>query len=230
MLKKQRIQLPPEEVLQKTTLRRDLLKTICSELLPKEGAITLEIGCGHGHFLTEYAKAHPDSTCIGIDLLNGRIERADRKKDRSPEKNLHFLKAEATEFLLALPKQIQIEAYFLLFPDPWPKRRHHKNRLLDSDFLSLAAQKSSPTSPFYFRTDHCDYFEWGRKAFEAHPDWAIAPELNWAFEQTTVFQEKAESYQSLIAIKVDPAKSKEKSGKELSKEPSHRLILQNNRH
>jgi tRNA (guanine-N7-)-methyltransferase len=210
MLKKSRVRSEPEEVVQKNQKRRDQLKEVCADSFLKEDTITLEIGCGHGHFLTEYAKAHPDSTCIGIDLVTGRIERALRKKDRIQEKNLHFLKAEAVEFLLAIPAEIQIKAYFLLFPDPWPKRRHHKNRLLDFDFLSLAAKKGIVSCPFYFRTDHDDYFEWGREAFADHPKWELATEFDWPFERASVFQEKAETYQSLAAIKANPAKTKER--------------------
>ncbi len=219
MLKKSRIRSKPEEVIQKIEKRLDHLRALCAELFEREETITLEIGCGHGHFLTEYAKAHPKSKCIGIDLLTGRIERALRKKEKIQKKNLYFLKAEALEFLWVIPEKIQIETYFLLFPDPWPKRRHHKNRLLDFDFLSLAAKKSVVSCPFYFRTDHADYFEWGREAFVNHPDWELRAKVNWPFERASVFQEKADSYQSLVAIKVNPTKTKETPEQALSESP-----------
>ena len=65
----------------------------------------LEIGCGHGHYLSDYASAHPEEHCIGIDLLNRRVEKADRKKEKRELSKLQFLKAEAVEFLETLPER-----------------------------------------------------------------------------------------------------------------------------
>src|SRR5690606_2010710 len=116
--------------------------------------VTLEIGCGHGHFLTAYARAHPDEHCIGVDLLQGRVSKAERKRAAATIHNLHFLKADAWETLTVWPEQVRIRNIWILFPDPWPKRRHEERRLIGESFLYLLAQHSSPNASLYFRTDY----------------------------------------------------------------------------
>jgi len=169
-------------------------------LPPSPAALTLEIGCGHGHFLTRYAEAHPERFCLGVDILNDRLERATRKRDRASLGNLYFQKAEAAELLECLPAGITFAEVFLLFPDPWPKKRHHKNRLVRPDFLTSLAEWMAPGGRFYFRTDHAEYFAAGREVLAQHPRWRIAPAAPWPFEEATVFQLKAPAYQSLVAV------------------------------
>ena len=149
--------------------------------------------------MTDYAAAHPDELCVGIDLLADRIERAKRKRDRAGRPNLHFLQAEARLFLSELPPAARIGRLLLLFPDPWPKLRHHKHRILQPDFLSTVAEHAAPDCRFYFRTDFAPYLEEGRAALAAHPRWALVEEP-WPFERETVFQARADSFGSLVAV------------------------------
>ncbi len=169
-------------------------------LPPPPAAITLEIGCGHGHFLTRFAEAHPERFCLGIDILSDRLERANKKRNRVGLTNVHFHKAEAAELLECLQAGIAFAEVFLLFPDPWPKKRHHKNRLVRADFLESLAARMAPGGRFYFRTDHAGYFADGREVLEQHPRWRIVPDAPWPFEEPTVFQLKAPAYQSLVAV------------------------------
>ena len=174
------------------------LRELLPSLLVGRDRITLEIGCGHGHFLTAYAKAHPDRFCLGIDLVTDRIERATRKRDRAKAANLAFLIAEAEEFLESLPAGVRLGELFILFPDPWPKRRHHKNRLLQANFLSSLARWCEPNARLCFRTDYRPYFAEASQMIAAHPRWSLSGEP-WPFELATVFQERAPSYQSAVA-------------------------------
>lgn len=175
------------------------LKALLSNVLQGKSRPTLEIGCGHGHYLTAYATAHPEAFCVGIDLLKDRIARAERKKNRARLANLVFIQAEAADLLNALPKEVALANVFILFPDPWPKRRHHKNRIIQPGFLSDLAAKSSPEAHLHFRTDYAPYFDDARRTVSAHDQWRIAPEAAWPFELETVFQSRANAYQSLIA-------------------------------
>jgi tRNA (guanine-N7-)-methyltransferase len=176
--------------------------------------IVLEIGCGHGHFLTAYAAAHPEKFCVGFDIELNRIERAGRKRARAElENNLNnlvFVRAEATEFFTALPEHVRFTDVFILFPDPWPKRRHHKNRMIRPEILSaLAARAVGATEEgqgtrLYFRTDYAPYFADARQTIAEHGAWIIAPAgTPWLFEYQTVFQgraERSQGFQSLIAF------------------------------
>lgn len=180
------------------SLRDELSRVFSGSAAP----VVLEIGCGHGHFLSRYAHDFPAHFCLGIDLLKDRLDRATRKRDRAKLVNLHFVKTEAAKFLECLPAGLSFHSVFLLFPDPWPKKRHHKNRLVRADFMAALAARMAPGGQFYFRTDHAEYFEAGRAILAEHPDWHIEPESAWPCEEATVFQLKAEAYHSLVATVV----------------------------
>ena len=163
----------------------------------------LEIGCGHGHLLTAYAEAHPEKTCIGIDIIADRITRANRKMNRARLANVHFINTSAEDFFAIFPSQITISELFILFPDPWPKRRHHKNRLMQTEFLSRLSRWVTPSSRLYFRTDDLAYFTATEAIVSAHPAWSLHSSP-WAFEFTTVFQARASSHHSLVAAPQKP--------------------------
>lgn len=178
--------------------RRERLGEELRRVLPGDARFLWEVGCGHGHFLTAYAAAHPSKICIGIDLVGERIERASRKQARARLPHLHFIRAEARLFLHTLPPGPQISELFILFPDPWPKSRHHKHRVLQPSFLSAAALRATPDCRLYFRTDHRPYFEEARAAVRDSREWGLVEEP-WPFEFETVFQQRAERHDSLIA-------------------------------
>ncbi|HVU36474.1 MAG TPA: tRNA (guanosine(46)-N7)-methyltransferase TrmB [Opitutaceae bacterium] len=178
--------------------RRSALRADLERVLPEHARFVWEVGCGHGHFLTAYASANPDRVCVGIDLIGERIERANKKRDRAKLGNLHFIQAEARLFLEALPAAARATGIFVLFPDPWPKLRHNKHRIIQPEFLSAAAERAELGCPLYFRTDFTAYFESARDVIATHPDWRIVLEP-WPFEFVTVFQQRAPSFHSLVA-------------------------------
>src|SRR5688572_21659338 len=165
---------------------------------------TWELGCGHGHFLTALAQARPAKCCIGVDIESERIARALRKRDRAQLENLLFIRADARLFLECLPDGAAFSDLFILFPDPWPKLRHHKHRIIQPEFLSHAAARATETARLCFRTDSAPYFEQAQRMVRAHPRWSIVDEP-WPFEFSTVFQNRASQYQSFIA-RVTPKK------------------------
>lgn len=181
--------------------RVERLQAELREQLPAGRPVTLEIGSGHGHFLNGYAQAHPDRFCVGIDIIHDRWERSEKKRDRAALKNLLFFRAEAREFLQALPPETGLDDVFILFPDPWPKRRHHKNRILQAEFLHDLAKRSLRGARLMFRTDHTEYFTASLETIRPHPDWRLDPSVPWPFELTTVFQARAPSFQSWIALR-----------------------------
>lgn len=178
--------------------RRQSIDAFFKTQLPAAGEFVWEIGCGHGHFLTAYAQAHFDRQCVGIDTSSDRIERASRKGTRAKLANVHFLQAEAEMFLAQIPDAVAIRDIFILFPDPWPKKRHHKNRIARSDFLAALARKAGRGAHLYFRTDYTPYLDEVRQILLTHNDWELADSA-WPFEFETVFQSRADSFGSLIA-------------------------------
>jgi len=196
---------PDPDFLAHVAERKAALRTQLAALCPPGKPLTWEIGCGHGHFLVRYAASRPDELCIGIDLIRERIVRSEKKRDRARLAHLHFIKCEAAEFLDCLPAETRLGSILVLFPDPWPKRRHHKNRLFQDSFLTTLAAKAGQGSRLYLRTDHADYFKAARETIAAHAAWKIDPDAPWPLEEPTVFQQKAPSYQSLAALKTDSA-------------------------
>ena len=176
-----------------STLRREMAQILVTPM-----PLTLEVGCGHGHFLTAYAQANPQKLCVGIDIVGERIDRAQRKRDRARVDNLHFLRTEANLFLNTLARTSSIAEIFILFPDPWPKARHHKHRILQDSFLATTADTMVPEGRLCFRTDYRPYFDESIAKLGRHPRWNVVPE-QWPFEYTTVFQSRASEYYSIVA-------------------------------
>jgi tRNA (guanine-N7-)-methyltransferase len=181
--------------------RREQLGVRFKKVLPGEGSFVWEIGSGHGHFLTAYAAAHPGEICIGIDIAPERVARAERKQVRARLGNLHFLLADADDFLAALPRGRLASAIIILFPDPWPKRRHHKNRLMKPEFLAAAAAASEKGARLYFRTDYEPYFAEARLVVGAAPAWKLLPAAPLPLEEPTVFQKRAPRHFTLVAAR-----------------------------
>jgi tRNA (guanine-N7-)-methyltransferase len=178
--------------------RRQDLRVRLGRILPRGAEFTWEVGCGHGHFLTAFAQAHPQSLCVGIDIIGERIERANRKRDRARLPNLHFLHADAQLFLEEIPVSNSVAELFVLFPDPWPKLRHHKHRLFQPAFLHAAADHARPGCRLHFRTDHHAYYMSAVTVLDEHPRWQVV-DVAWPFEYDTVFQQRAPAYHSLSA-------------------------------
>ena len=193
-----------ERALRVATLREQISGIIAN--FPKSDAgdvfLTLEIGCGHGHFLSAYAKEFTNELCIGLDLISKRIACANRKKMLGKIQNVFFFKAEAEELLEALPDCIILKKIFILFPDPWPKKRHFKNRLTRGEILDTLAKRASKDSLLHFRSDHKDFFDWSAEQFTENTNWEILPDAIWPFEKESYFQAMMGEYNSLIAKKV----------------------------
>jgi tRNA (guanine-N7-)-methyltransferase len=161
-----------------------------------------EVGCGNGHFLSAYAAAHPDQLCIGVDLRQERIARALRKRDRAGLHNLHFLRCEAHDFLRELPADARLLDIYILFPDPWPKKRHHKHRLLTTEFLDGLTGRVGQGTHLYFRTDYRPYYDEANEVIARHAAWHLLPFSPFPFEHQTIFQARAATFYSLGAIYV----------------------------
>jgi tRNA (guanine-N7-)-methyltransferase len=184
--------------------RKEELRGVCARDLSGVERIVFEAGCGHGHWLADYAQQHPEACCVGIDLISWRIRKANEKKAKRGLENLHFYKAELLEFLEVVPSALRFDLTVLLFPDPWPKARHHRRRMVQTAFLSELAARTDPGGRFCFRTDDAPYFEWTCEHLEAHADWRVDREASWPYESETYFQNIMGAHASVIATRVAP--------------------------
>jgi tRNA (guanine-N7-)-methyltransferase len=138
-----------------------------AELFPKPQPLEVELGCGDASFLVEYARRHPEKNFIGVERLLGRIAKLDKKGRRAELKNLRGIRIESAYLLQYLLPPHSATALHIYFPDPWPKKRHHKNRLINESFPALARIALVSEGIIYLRTDDADYFQQMTEVFEA---------------------------------------------------------------
>tara|TARA_B100000989_G_scaffold124908_1_gene92502 strand:- start:1510 stop:2109 length:600 start_codon:yes stop_codon:yes gene_type:complete len=185
--------------LAKQAARKTELVRACRADLAGVKRIVFEAGCGHGHWLTDYAEVNPSVFCIGIDLISWRIRKGNEKKAKRGLKNLLFYKAELSEFLGALPAAIRFDRTILLFPDPWPKAKHHRRRMVQPSFLDEVARRTERGGEFCFRSDDLPYFDWTVERLTEHPEWEIDQLAQWPYESETYFQSLTDEHHSLVA-------------------------------
>ena len=138
-------------------------------MFPQPQPLEVELGSGDGGFLAQWAAGHPDRNFIGVERLLGRLRKLDKKGRRAGLTNLRVLRIEASYFLTWLLPHGSVYALHVYFPDPWPKRRHWKNRLVNSEFAEAAARALAPGGTVFFRTDSADYFAQIQSVFAGHP-------------------------------------------------------------
>ena len=138
--------------------------------------VELELGAGDGSFLAQYAALQPGRNFVGVERLLGRLRKLDRKTRRTGLTNLRCLRLEATYVLEWMIPAGSLAALHVYFPDPWPKRRHWKRRLVNADFVRLAHTALRPGGVAFLRTDHESYFEQMNEVFRAHPGFAATAE------------------------------------------------------
>jgi len=148
-----------------------------AQLYSNDQPLEVELGSGDGSFLVSYAKAHPEHNFLGVERLLGRLRKLDRKGARANLNNLRAVRIESAyllEYLLPPHSATTIHVYF---PDPWPKRKHRKNRLINTRFVELAQRSLAPDGVVYLRTDDEDYFSQMTGVFAANAafEWVETP-------------------------------------------------------
>lgn len=136
-------------------------------LFPRAQPLELELGCGDASFLVEYARRHPDRNFLGIERLIGRIQKLHRKGSRLGLANLRGVRIESAYFLEYLLPPGAVTALHLYFPDPWPKLKHRRHRLVQPGFPELVWRALQPSGVVYLRTDDEDYFQQMQSVFGA---------------------------------------------------------------
>lgn len=130
--------------------------------------LEVELGSGDGSFLIEYARLHPERNFIGVERLFGRLKKLAKKGLRLGLTNLRLMRIEAAYFTEYLLPAGSITALHIYFPDPWPKRRHRKNRLINERFTEVVRQALAVRGTLYLRTDDADYFAQMTAVFSAN--------------------------------------------------------------
>ena len=150
-------------------LFRDLLPTLelkldeapvdPGALFPGKSAFVLEIGYGGGEHLARQALARSETGFIGAEVFSGGIAKLLQAIEEEAIGNVRLFTDDALKLLLKLP-DASLDEVFLLYPDPWPKTRHHKRRFVSPTTLAELARVLKPGARFNFATDIEDYADW----------------------------------------------------------------------
>ena len=129
------------------------------QVFGQDRPVEIDIGCGKGGFLLWAARTRPQHNFIGIERQNDRLRKVDRKLQRAGLTNARLLRIEAGYFIAKLVPDHSVAAYHILFPDPWPKRRHHPRRLFQPAFVAELYRTLETGGTVHAATDDPDYFE-----------------------------------------------------------------------
>jgi tRNA (guanine-N7-)-methyltransferase len=206
----------------------DLRRTLLTEIafLPEKSAISqfpnnvrelwLEIGFGAGEHLYQLATENPDVGLIGAEPYEMGVAKLLTKLAAAPQPNIRIYEGDGRDIIAGLP-DASLNRFFLLFPDPWPKTRHHKRRFLQMEMLDELARVLRPGAELRFATDDKSYLPYALERLMAHPafewtaksprDWKVRPD-GWP---ATRYEAKAikgpPSYLALLRRMPGPARS-----------------------
>jgi tRNA (guanine-N7-)-methyltransferase len=130
------------------------------DIFGNDHPLEIDLGCGDGSFLIEMAQHYPERNFLGIERLLGRVRGVCKRIQELGLTNVMVLRLESQYALDYLLAPSSVSRLHLLCPDPWPKARHHKRRLVQQEFLHILQKTLSPGGEFLFKTDHPEYYEW----------------------------------------------------------------------
>jgi tRNA (guanine-N7-)-methyltransferase len=142
------------------------------KIFGRNAALHVDLGCGDGSFICALAERLPERNFLGIERLLGRIRSAARKA--AIVGNVRLLRMENSYAVHYLLSPGSVETFYLLFPDPWPKRRHWRRRIVTPDFLSSIHTALKKNGIIYIATDHLDYLEKIKEIAQSNPGFAVA--------------------------------------------------------
>jgi tRNA (guanine-N7-)-methyltransferase len=131
--------------------------------------VILEIGFGMGETTAAIAAAHPAHDFIGIEVHTPGVGSLLKEIEARGLTNLRVIQHDAVEVLRTMIPEASLAGCHLYFPDPWPKKRHHKRRLVQPPFLSLLASRLAPGAYFHAATDWMEYADWMLEALRGEP-------------------------------------------------------------
>ncbi|HUE66213.1 MAG TPA: tRNA (guanosine(46)-N7)-methyltransferase TrmB [Rhizomicrobium sp.] len=163
-------------------LAYDLAKDPFSQFPQTVREIWLEVGFGAGEHLVWQAREHPNVGLIGAEPYEMGMAKVLTKLEESKLNTVRLFEGDGRDIIEALPDR-SLGRFFLLFPDPWPKTRHHKRRFLQLEMLDGLARVLKPGAELRFATDDKSYLRYALERLVAHPafDWLAQGPGDWKF-------------------------------------------------
>ena len=168
--------------------------------------LEVDLGCGDGLFLAAAAAANPAKNFLGIDRMPGRVRSATRKIEVGALTNARTLEIEISYAIRHLLPAASVAVFHLMFPDPWPKRRHSARRVVTEDFFEAIYRALTLEGLVRIATDESDYFREIERLAADSPGFAITdcdvPSSSSTFEKR--FREDGLEIHRLVLRKVSP--------------------------
>jgi tRNA (guanine-N7-)-methyltransferase len=124
----------------------------------RPGPLVVEVGFGDGRFTADLGRRNPEWNILGVEVSLGSVWRAYRRLIRESVTNVRLFRGNARMIVRDVLSERSLSRIYVNFPDPWPRLKHRKNRLLQADFFSLLSTRLGPGGSLSFTTDHGEYF------------------------------------------------------------------------
>lgn len=128
------------------------------QLFDREAPMVLEVGFGDGRFTAHLARTYPDWNILGAEISLASVTRAVKRMRREGLQHVKLYRGQGRFVVHNLMAPRSLQAIYVNFPDPWPRKRHHKNRLLQADFFRMSANRLVDGGTLQLTTDHAGYF------------------------------------------------------------------------
>ena len=163
---------------------------VWSDVFGRVAPVEIDLGAGDGIYAEARARLEPERDFVAVERLLGRATKIAKKAGRGGLRNLKVLRLESTYFIKNLCPPASLESVTLRYPDPWPKRRHHGNRILNAAFAADLARAVRPGGLLKLTTDDVDYFTWACAEVDLCPDWRVEPRWTGEGEPSSEFEEQ----------------------------------------
>ncbi len=151
----------------------------------RNNPIEIEIGCGKGKFLIARAMENPEIDFLGVDVVWKWMKYGVARSEKRSLANIKFLKSDARELVRYGIPDDSVAVFHMYFPDPWPKKRHAKRRLVTGEFLKLLHSRLERGGRIELSTDHSEYFcQMRRAVVQSGIEWSAVGET----ENTRLFE------------------------------------------
>ena len=154
---------------------------ILNQIFPQKERVILEIGSGMGEATAQIAGSSADTGYLAVEMHSAGLAALLLLIVEKQLTNIKMIREDATYLLANYIPDNSVDGIHLLFPDPWPKNRQHKRRIVQSEFIELIAKKLKPAAFIHIATDWQPYADWIKPRFDANPKFTggIVPRPNW---------------------------------------------------
>ena len=177
-----------------------------AQIFVRAAPVIIDLGCVDGAFLTALPAADPQRNYLGIERLIGRVRTVCRKVVKLSLTDVRVLRMDTAHAVEHLIPPDAVSQFHLLFPDPWPKRRHYRRRTMTNEFVTAIHRALVPNGLFHVATDHAEYFQYieriTRSLFEPATKLALFPQST--FEKR--FADRGLTIHRLLLRKISPVR------------------------